>query len=224
MSKRVRGSVKNKVVATELAEERKNLNFDPEEIYSFYNFDPEAKKEAEYHLNNMRKHPEMANSHKWYEMTRAEKMENWMQRLNCASKIDHDFYFKKRPKGTFYWPLMNLGQSPIGLHQIMFTTAIEALSTPEQKANWLPKALNLDIHGSYGQTEIGHGSNVAALETTAVLDKSTDEFVLNTPTMTSTKWWPGEMGHFANYSLVFARLIIESDGVKNDYGVAPFLV
>mmetsp|Transcript_28325 Transcript_28325/g.42886 ORF Transcript_28325/g.42886 Transcript_28325/m.42886 type:complete len:167 (-) Transcript_28325:1299-1799(-) len=106
----------------------------------------------------------------------------------------------------------------------MFTTSIEALTTPEQKEKWLPKALNLDIHGSYGQTEIGHGSNVAALESTAVLDLKTDEFVLNTPTLTSTKWWPGEMGHFANHSLVFARLIIEKDGKKNDLGVAPFLV
>ena len=56
----------------------------------------------------------------------------------------------------------------------MFTSALEALTTPEQKEKWLPKALNLDIHGSYGQTEIGHGSNVAALETTAVLDRKTD--------------------------------------------------
>jgi len=62
------------------------------------------------------------------------------------------------------------------------------------------------------------------LETTATFDKNTDEFVITTPTLTSTKWWPGDMGRFANYALVMARLIIEDDGEKNDYGPMPFLV
>jgi acyl-CoA oxidase len=35
----------------------------------------------------------------------------------------------------------------------------------------MPKVLNLDILGCYAQTEIGHGSNVAGLETTATFDK-----------------------------------------------------
>lgn len=67
-------------------------------------------------------------------------------------------------------------------------------------------ALNLDIHGCYAQTEIGHGSNVAGLETTATLDTKTDEFVIDMPTNTATKWWPGEMGRFANFACVFASL------------------
>ena len=81
-----------------------------------------------------------------------------------------------------------------------------------------------DILGCYAQTELGHGSNVAGLETTATFDKETDEFVIDMPTITATKWWPGEMGRYANHALVFARLIIVDDGDKNDYGVAPFIV
>ena len=86
-------------------------------------------------------------------------------------------------------------------------------------------ALNYEIHGCYAQTEIGHGSNVAGLETIAVFDKETDEFVISTPTMTSTKWWPGELGSLANFALVFAQLIIkDEDGESNSYGVVPFMV
>ena len=84
--------------------------------------------------------------------------------------------------------------------------------------------MNLDIIGCYAQTELGHGSNVGGLETEAVYDKVTDEFIINTPTITATKWWPGDMGRFANHALVMARLIIEDDGEKNDYGIAPFIV
>jgi acyl-CoA oxidase len=49
--------------------------------------------------------------------------------------------------------------------------------------------------------------------------------VLNTPTITSTKWWPGELGHFSNHALVFAKLIIKDEEENpNSYGVVPFIV
>jgi acyl-CoA oxidase len=69
-------------------------------------------------------------------------------------------------------------------------------------------------------TELGHGSNVAALETTATLDPTTDEFIINTPTNTATKWFIGGAAESATHSTVFANLVI--DGKK--YGVKPFVV
>jgi len=58
------------------------------------------------------------------------------------------------------------------------------------------------------------------LETTATLDKATDEWVIHSPTVSSTKFWPGGMGLWANHAIVFARCI--ADG--NEYGVLPFMV
>lgn len=74
--------------------------------------------------------------------------------------------------------------------------------------------------GCYAQTELGHGSNVAGLETTATYDKNADEFIIHSPTLTSTKYWPGDLGHHTTHAIVFARLLVDS----NDYGVQPFLV
>ena len=49
----------------------------------------------------------------------------------------------------------------------------------------------MEIIGTYAQTELGHGTFIRGLETTATYDPSTEEFILNTPTLTAYKWWPG---------------------------------
>ena len=89
------------------------------------------------------------------------------------------------------------------------------LGNEEQQKKYLPLCDNLTIIGCYAQTELGHGSNVAGLETTATLDKSTDEFVMHTPTIKATKFWPGSLGSVSNHAVVFARCIAGG----NDYGV-----
>lgn len=58
------------------------------------------------------------------------------------------------------------------------------------------------------------------LETTATLDKQTDEFVIHSPTITSTKFWPGDLGRYSTHAVVFARLKLDG----KDYGVHSFIV
>ncbi|XP_071697803.1 peroxisomal acyl-coenzyme A oxidase 1-like isoform X1 [Rutidosis leptorrhynchoides] len=102
----------------------------------------------------------------------------------------------------------------------MFVPALEGQTTEEQKKKWLPLAKNMQIIGCYAQTELGHGSNVQGLETTATFDPQTDEFIIHSPTITSSKWWPGGMGKVATHGIVYARLIINGQF----HGVHGFIV
>ncbi|KAM6557239.1 hypothetical protein CsatB_004258 [Cannabis sativa] len=106
------------------------------------------------------------------------------------------------------------------LHWGMFVPAIQGQGTDEQQAKWLPLAYKMQIIGCYAQTELGHGSNVQGLETTATFDPQADEFIINSPTLTSSKWWPGGLGKISTHAVVYARLI--TDG--QDHGVHGFIV
>ena len=80
------------------------------------------------------------------------------------------------------------------------------MASDEQQKKILPLARSFQVIGTYAQTELGHGSNIQRLETEAVYDRATDTFVLNTPTITATKFWPGALGHSTNYALLMAQL------------------
>lgn len=106
------------------------------------------------------------------------------------------------------------------LHIGMFIPSILSQGTEEQQAKWLPLCMNLQLIGTYAQTELGHGTFLRGLETVAVYDPESETFVLHSPTLTSTKWWPGGLGKTCTHAVVMARLVTR--GV--DYGPHAFVV
>ena len=87
------------------------------------------------------------------------------------------------------WCLMRCGSC-----SQMFIPTLLSQASPDQQAEWLPKALGLKLIGTYAQTELGHGTFVRGLQTTASYDTDKQQFILHTPTLTATKWWPGGLG------------------------------
>jgi len=116
---------------------------------------------------------------------------------------------------------------PVSLHWYMFVPNIITLCDDEQKARWLPLCRDFRMIGCYAQTELGHGSNVRGLETTATFlsegngGQKGGSWVINSPTVTSLKFWPGTLGRTCNHAMVVARLV---DGSGKDHGVHNFLV
>ncbi|XP_050483385.1 probable peroxisomal acyl-coenzyme A oxidase 1 isoform X5 [Bombus huntii] len=102
----------------------------------------------------------------------------------------------------------------------MFLPSILGQANSEQQAYWINRAWAGDVIGTYAQTELGHGTFLRGLETTATYDPETKEFVLNSPTLTSYKWWPGGLGHTANHAIVVAQLYTQGEC----RGIHPFIV
>ena len=102
----------------------------------------------------------------------------------------------------------------------MIQVTLEGQGTPEQQEKWLTKANDYKIIGCYAQTELGHGSNVRGLETTATWNKDDKTFTIHSPHLTASKWWIGSLGRTANHAVVMAQLVIDG----KSYGPAPFCV
>ncbi|KAJ6641355.1 putative peroxisomal acyl-coenzyme A oxidase 1 [Pseudolycoriella hygida] len=122
--------------------------------------------------------------------------------------------------GTFFQRFIAREQSPLALHFDMFIPALKKLGTEEQQAQWIPRAMRCGVIGAYAQTEIGHGTFLRGLQTTATYDPQTKEFVMHTPTTSAYKFWIGGLGQTANYALVFADL----HTLGKSYGIHAFLV
>lgn len=102
----------------------------------------------------------------------------------------------------------------------LFASAILNLGTREHHEKWLPGALSLALPGCFAMTEIGHGSNVAGVLTTATYDPGTDEFVVHTPVRAAWKEYLGNAALHGHAAVVFAQLI--TGGVN--HGVHAFFV
>lgn len=109
---------------------------------------------------------------------------------------------------------------PYGLHESMFLITLRDQGTPEQHEKFLKPAEKYQYIGCYAQTELGHGSNVRGLETTATWNSEDKTFTIHSPSLTASKWWIGSLGRTANHAVVMAQLMING----KSYGPHPFVV
>lgn len=107
-----------------------------------------------------------------------------------------------------------------GVQWGLFGSAVLQLGTEKHHEKWLPGIMSLDIPGAFAMTETGHGSDVAAIGTTATYDPDTEEFVIHTPFRGAWKDYLGNAALHGKAATVFAQLI--TNGVN--HGVHCFYV
>ncbi|KAF5349311.1 hypothetical protein D9758_011761 [Tetrapyrgos nigripes] len=156
-------------------------------------------------------------------MTRTEKYTRGLRMIKRVAELGDSLGWTKEETRL---AMHSLDESlPISLHTTAFEPVFLAQASPTLLSTYAPLADKLGIFGCYLQTELGHGSNVSGLETTATYISETQEFEIHSPTLSSSKWWIGALGKTATHGVVQAQLILpDGKGGKKSMGPHLFFV
>lgn len=206
-----------------LDSERAKTNFDITEMRYFINGGKERSHAIESFMQTVERDPIFDNRF-LYDLDHEERRRITMARVGriaqytAASKSEDE----ARLESSIFSLADPSAYTRCGVHYGLFVSGIRGSGTAEQFQYWISQGAGTvqNFAGCFGMTELGHGSNVAGVETTATFDEQTDEFIINTPHVAATKWWIGGAAHTATHCLVYARLIVKG----KDYGVKNFVV
>lgn len=200
--------------------ERQRSTFSVEELTHILDGGKDVTK-MRHHVENLFKNDKQVQVPYMGNMTREERFVNAVKR---------SVYFYKHFLNRNGWDYKSSGYSfadrggiaeyVFGLHFGAFIPCIHSFGSKEQVKKWAPIAEDLGIIGAYAQTELAHGSNLRELQTTVTYDMETQEFVVNSPSITAAKWWPGDMGLLANHVLLMSNLFVNGKNL----GMHPFIV
>jgi len=102
----------------------------------------------------------------------------------------------------------------------LFQGSVQLLGTDWHHRTFLPGISRGEILGAFAMSELGSGSNVRDLETTATYDPATEEFEIHTPHPGAHKEWIGNVAAHGRMATVFAQLVTRGE----HHGVHAFLV
>ncbi|TFD56820.1 acyl-CoA dehydrogenase [Cryobacterium suzukii] len=105
-----------------------------------------------------------------------------------------------------------------GVQWGLFGAAVLHLGTKPHHDKYLPGIMDLSVPGAFAMTEIGHGSDVASIATTATFDAATGEFIINTPFRAAWKDYLGNAAKDGIAAVLFAQLITRG----TNHGVHAF--
>lgn len=206
-------------VNPDIDSERRASAFDVEKLVNFWDGGAERtrlRRAVEHVINS---DPVFSQENQYF-LTTTERYEAAVKKsVHLRQKIKELGWTDDGPEVQFAFRILG-SELAFGVHNMVFIPTIMKLGTDAQIAKWVPLAKDYHIIGTYAQTELGHGTNLRALETTATFDASSQDFVLNTPKVSSIKWWPGDLGRSASHAVVLAQLYTQ--GVC--HGMHAFIV
>ncbi|WP_062464673.1 acyl-CoA dehydrogenase family protein [Demequina soli] len=93
----------------------------------------------------------------------------------------------------------------------LFGGAITNLGTAWHHDAFLPGVTSMELLGGFAMTELGHGSDVASLETTLTYLPDTDELEVHSPTPAATKAYIGNAARDGRMAVVFGQLVVAGE-------------
>uniref|UniRef100_A0A8C0LXY6 Acyl-coenzyme A oxidase n=1 Tax=Canis lupus familiaris TaxID=9615 RepID=A0A8C0LXY6_CANLF len=204
----------------DLRREREAASFNPELLTHVLDGSPENTRRRREIENLILNDPDFQHEDLNF-LTRSQRYEVAVRKSANMVKKMRDFGIADPEEIMWFKNFVHRGRpEPLDLHLGMFLPTLLHQATAEQQERFFMPAWNLEIIGTYAQTEMGHGTHLRGLETTATYDPETQEFILNSPTVTSIKWWPGGLGKTSNHAIVLAQLITKG----KCYGLHAFIV
>ncbi|XP_068932437.1 peroxisomal acyl-coenzyme A oxidase 1 isoform X2 [Petaurus breviceps papuanus] len=204
----------------DLHRERDSASFDAEKLTYILDGSPERTRRRREIENMILNDPDFKHEDLNF-LTRSEQYDMAVKKSAMMVKKMRDFGIAD-PEEIMWFKKLSLISfvEPVGLNYSMFIPTLLIQGTTAQQQKWLSPSQGLQIIGTYAQTEMGHGTHLRGLETTATYDPKTQEFILNSPTVTSIKWWPGGLGKTSNHAIVLAQLYTKGEC----YGLHAFIV
>ncbi len=102
----------------------------------------------------------------------------------------------------------------------LFGGSIQQLGTEYHHRKYLAPCGTAALPGCFAMTEIGHGSNVKDIETTANYDPVAKQFIIHSPGQSAGKTYIGNAALHGRAATVFAQLIVGGER----HGVHAFVV
>ncbi|KAF9456699.1 acyl-CoA dehydrogenase/oxidase C-terminal [Collybia nuda] len=194
-----------KQTGIDMAEARAKTSIDVALVREFLHNGPDKWKERSSIVNVLQNDPTFDKSQRDF-MTRTERYHRGLSMTNRVYELQESHNWSNQQTATAFASLDE--GLPISLHMIAFQPVFMSQGSPELIAKYGELIARRGILGCYLQTELGHGTNVARLETTATYIPETREFEINSPTLTSSKWWIGALGRTSTHGVVQAKLIL----------------
>jgi acyl-CoA oxidase len=95
-----------------------------------------------------------------------------------------------------------------GIALDVMINSLKSFASQAQAEYWTPLIESYQVQFGFAQTELGHGTEMHKLETTAYYDPLNSEFVLNSPTLSSFKWWIG-CSEYTTHLMTLAQVTIQ---------------
>ena len=199
-----------------LQDERKKSNLDVERLSNFVH-GKEGRERKQRVLKILQSEPVFDKSQNYF-AGRVDRFETALARAKRLQQVAAKNHWTQEDRMEANALISEPG--PYGLHESMFLVTLRGQGNDEQREKFLKPAEAYKFIGCYAQTELGHGSNVRGLETTATWNSDDKTFTIHSPSLTASKWWIGSLGRTANHAVVMAQLMIDG---KN-HGPHPFKI